>query len=638
MRICPACSREYGDEHDNCRDDGIGLVHLDTGTSDRAQDLIGKVVDGRYRIERIVGRGGMGTVYACRHVVVGKAFAMKVLRSGIERSEEVLQRFIREAQAANAVRSRHICEMSDFGQLESGAFYVVMELLQGMSLTRALREKRLKRRDIKHVFIQISETLQKAHDVNIIHRDLKPDNVVLVHDDNDPFFVKLVDFGIAKIMESKASNLTETGVILGTPYYMSPEQARGDKIDHRSDIYALGVMMYRAFTGKLPFVADTAMGVLTRHLTEKPELPSLITEMDAPTERLILRCLEKRPIDRFQAMASVSDALRSLDDVLTPRFVNHPTVDERSDPLSARPDLGPRPVVTPTRVATPQAQANRAGGRAPGMLRPNIGPASVPPPLPNRPTSQPPLPPPMPVPRMASSRASAAPAPAPPAPAPPAPAPPAAAPTPVGPAGSGPQQAIPAAHPSHSGDVPAVPATTSEPIPGLITPSDGLPGHFQGEAPTNRGVVSTRLPSVTPPRRARRLALWVAAAAAMMVLGAGSAIALFGSPASSSDTGPATSPATTQSAAANQSDTQDDSKDPAGDETSTGQDAKGTGGGDIKAAPVARRGELRRGTQPAATSTASATSETSASASQTETRDSPPVIAKPIDDIRSPFD
>src|SRR5205807_7613756 len=116
--------------------------------------------------------------------------------------------------------------------------------------------------------------------------DLKPDNVVLVNDDGDPFFVKLVDFGIAKMMQSKASNLTETGVILGTPYYMAPEQARGDAIDHRSDIYALGVMMYRAFTGKLPFVADTAMGVLTRHLTEKPQLPSLIAEMDPATERL----------------------------------------------------------------------------------------------------------------------------------------------------------------------------------------------------------------------------------------------------------------------------------------------------------------------------------------------------------------
>ncbi len=313
------------------------------------QDLIGSVVDGRYRIERIVGRGGMGTVYACRHVVVGKSFAMKVLRSGIERSEEVLQRFIREAQAANSVKSRHICEMSDFGQLPNGAFFVVMELLDGTSLTRFLRDQAPNRRALKHVFVQIAETLQRAHDQQIVHRDLKPDNVVLVNDDGDPMFVKLVDFGIAKMMQQDASNLTETGIILGTPYYMSPEQARGDALDHRSDIYALGVMMYRAFTGKLPFIADTAMGVLTRHLTEKPQLPSQLAEMDLATERLILRCLEKRPIDRFQSMSEVAAAIRSIPDELPPPNPRAANGSERSRQ------------VTPTRIDTPRARLSADG-------------------------------------------------------------------------------------------------------------------------------------------------------------------------------------------------------------------------------------------------------------------------------------
>ena len=374
MKICPACSREYDAEHTVCLDDGVALVLLDTGAAARGQDLIGQVVDGRYKIERIVGRGGMGTVYSCRHVVVGKAFAMKVLRSGIERSEEVLHRFIREAQAANAVQSRHICEMTDFGQLPGGSFYVVMELLDGVSLTRALREKRLKYPDIKRVFIQIAETLEKAHRVNIVHRDLKPDNVVLVHDDGDPFFVKLVDFGIAKVMQSRASNLTETGVILGTPYYLSPEQALGDDVEHRSDIYALGVMMYRSFTGKLPFVADTAMGVLTRHLTEQPELPSTIADMNPVLERLIMRCLEKKPIARFQTMHDLAKALKSIPSERTTTPTAHPTADERS-PLSAArvPAAGqsgaaksravrnpPRTEHTPTKLATPLAKSGRA--------------------------------------------------------------------------------------------------------------------------------------------------------------------------------------------------------------------------------------------------------------------------------------
>jgi serine/threonine-protein kinase len=497
VKICPACSREYGDEHSHCRDDGVVLVYLDTGSNERVQDLIGQVVDGRYRIERIVGRGGMGTVYACRHVVVGKAFAMKVLRPGIERSEEILQRFIREAQAANAVQSRHICGMTDFGQLPSGAFFVVMELLHGMSLTRALRENRLTRKNIKHIFVQVGDTLDKAHRAGIIHRDLKPDNVVLVHDDGDPFFVKLVDFGIAKLIHTKASSLTETGVILGTPYYMSPEQARGDPIDHRSDIYALGVMMFRAFTGKLPFVADTAMGVLTRHLTEKPQLPSRLAEMDPALERVILRCLEKRPIDRFQSMADLADALRSVSDEASSNF-NHPTVDERSAPLKAAqvpapPDSEP----TPTKVATPKARdafasAEVSGARSDEWHGPQgaarARSAEYPPLLTPDPTSAPPA-----------------------------------------------MQMPLVMHPSVSSDQHSVPpglAPVPSPVPGSMTPYSydprfGFGAHdpLAGEAATNRGVVSSRFASMRP--RPPNTAVWVGvgvaltftvAAAALVVL------------------------------------------------------------------------------------------------------------------------
>ena len=307
------CTREYPNERTHCADDGIALVALSTGASARPEDQLGQVVDGRYRIERIIGRGGMGTVYACQHVVVGKGVAMKVLKPGVDRSEGVLQRFIREAQTANAIRSRHIVETFDFGQLPNGCFFVVMELLEGMDLTRVMRKGLLNRDQLKHVFIQVAETLHLAHAQGIVHRDLKPDNVFLVHEAGDQLFVKLLEFGIAKILHGDPTGLTDTGVILGTPYYMSPEQARAEAVDHRSDVYALGVMMYRAFTGRLPFVADSTMGVLTRHITDMPELPSRITEIDVQTERVILRCLEKRPIDRFQTMNDVAEALRSLD-------------------------------------------------------------------------------------------------------------------------------------------------------------------------------------------------------------------------------------------------------------------------------------------------------------------------------------
>ena len=555
VRICPACSREYGDGVGACVDDGATLVLLDTAANERVQELVGQVVDGRYRIERIVGRGGMGTVYACRHVVVGKAFAMKVLRGGIERSEEILQRFIREAQAANAIKSRHICEMTDFGQLTNGAFYIVMELLEGESLTRALREKHLTRRDIKHVFIQIAETLQKAHDAGIVHRDLKPDNVVLVRDESDPFFVKLVDFGIAKVLETRASNLTDTGVILGTPYYMSPEQARGDAIDHRSDIYSLGIMMYRAFTGKLPFLADTAMGVLTRHLTQTPELPSRLADVDRATEEIILRCLEKRANDRFPSMTVVASALAALEDVVRVRLEeettgNQPTPIRNSPAESYDSDADDNPRrFTPTQLATPRALAVAAAGpasadtvagsgrvaatrtaadsalatpapqtRDPQTRNPQTGAAREfqPPPLSRGPS----IPAPMPLPGQAPS-------------------------------------VMPLAHARHlyesrppevapHGTGPAYDVGTGEP----------LPAHLFGESNTNRALVSSRMTG-RPPAPAQRATISVAVAVlaltgfvigAVVMLGDAGAPVPLGTPAQGATGESASSPGTSTSA------------------------------------------------------------------------------------------
>lgn len=611
MKICPACSREYGDEHESCLDDGVVLVRLDTGTNSRAQDLIGKIVDGRYRVERIIGRGGMGTVYACSHVVVGKLFAMKVLRPGIERSEEILQRFIREAQAANAVKSRHICEMTDFGQLANGAFYVVMELLEGHSLTRALREKRLDRRELKHVFIQIAETLFRAHEANIIHRDLKPDNVMLVDDEGDPNFVKMVDFGIAKITHAQASNLTETGVILGTPYYMSPEQARGDQLDHRSDIYALGVMMYRAFTGRLPFVADTAMGVLTRHLTEKPELPSKITEIDPQLEHLILRCLEKKPIDRFQTMMQVAHALRSITD--EPK---HDPIGETTNIQTGKrpPKVAPTGEPTPTRLASPMAKSQQRPAWTDGNNRAQAASQSVPqsqaPPKPrSNPPTAPHIPAAAPVPKMPSQHNL-----------------PSLQHTPSGlhPPGNLPYPHAMTAHAiaqqssgSHPipGGIHGGPLGSSQSYPGI---EPQLPVHMQGEAATNRGV-SARIETNPQPRR------WP------FLLGA-AAIALFGvgvgvyALSSNNVDGTAPSPAVSTEAESDEEPTP-----PAGGQTaapeptpapSAAPSASASAGSEAdKPAPrVPRPGPRRQVPQP-----------------PEPKEDDPKPNPKPVDDVRDPF-
>ncbi len=354
VKVCPVCSREFAPELTHCPQDGVGLVALNTGAGARPEDLVGQIVEGRYKVERIVGKGGMGTVYAVRHIVVGKVAAMKVLKPGVERSEGVLQRFVREAQTANLVKSRHIVEITDFGQLANGLFYVVMELLEGQDLTHAMKGGKLGRAELVHVFIQVAGALSLAHEKGIVHRDLKPDNVFLVNESGDPHFVKLLDFGIAKVMQGDAvaAGLTETGVILGTPYYMSPEQARAEVVDHRSDIYALGVMMYRAFTGRLPFVADSTMGVLTRHLTEIPELPSRLNNVDPTTERMIMRCMEKRRDARYQSMAEVVEALRGIP-------LGHASGPMREDPTVAE------------RNRAQAAGAGYAAGAVPGSAEPS---------------------------------------------------------------------------------------------------------------------------------------------------------------------------------------------------------------------------------------------------------------------------
>lgn len=292
------------------------LVSLATNTSLVSDDLTGTVIDGRYRVEQLIGRGGMGSVYSGRHVVVGKRVALKILKPGLERSEDVLSRFVREAQAANSVKSAHIAEVFDFGQLPSGHFYAAMELLEGKSLSEAMRTRLLSRDQMLYVFTQIAETLAETHEAGIIHRDLKPENVFLTRDPGSTnpalMYVKILDFGVAKLVGAADGGLTQSGVILGTPYYMAPEQARGEAIDHRVDIYSLGVVMFHAFTGRLPFTADSAVGVLTKHAIDPPPRPSSVSRVDPGVERLILRCLEKQPGGRHASMREVADELRVL--------------------------------------------------------------------------------------------------------------------------------------------------------------------------------------------------------------------------------------------------------------------------------------------------------------------------------------
>ena len=309
IRRCPDCGQLYSPDSVFCPFDG---VKLDLAPFDPNGDpLIGQTVDGRYEVTRVLGEGGMGTVYEAKHKALGRAFAMKVLRRDLAEDEELCARFTQEAKATAAIKHPHIVSISDFGTLPDARPYFVMELLTGRTLSSIVKDQGpFDPVRGAPIAAKVALGLAAAHAAGVVHRDLKPENIFVMpgaaEDD-----VRVVDFGAA--MLAGASRLTKAGVVFGTPHYMSPEQATGQKVDHRADVYALGVIMYEMFTGRVPFEDDTYMGVLTQHIYVQPAPPSQFVPERARAlgaiEGIILKSLEKQPEDRFQSMQEVADAL-----------------------------------------------------------------------------------------------------------------------------------------------------------------------------------------------------------------------------------------------------------------------------------------------------------------------------------------
>lgn len=298
---CPACHHPNVDGARFCAKCGA-LLPLPSEQS--GDSLVGQVVGGRYRITQILGEGGMGRVYLAEQQMGTnvRKVAVKTLQSQFAKDPQVLARFHRECGTVSQLEHPNTIQFFDFGQTADGQLYIAMEFVQGQSLSAVLTHGPLAPERVLRILAQVCGSLEEAHGRGVVHRDLKPDNVILTTRAGQPDFVKVLDFGIAKRSEAKdqaqEQKLTQQGMVLGTPPYMSPEQFTGKELDLRSDIYSLAVMAYEMLTGRLPFDADTPWQWATQHLTAQPhpfETMQVSAAIPAPMKQAILRALSKEP-------------------------------------------------------------------------------------------------------------------------------------------------------------------------------------------------------------------------------------------------------------------------------------------------------------------------------------------------------
>lgn len=283
-------------------------------------DLTGTdLAGGRYTLFEIMGRGGMGYVYLAQHNTLQKRVAIKVLASKYCSNEQQVERFVREAQAASKLEHDNVIDIYDFGSTPNRSAFIAMELLKGEDLASTLeREGRLPWSRTKKIILQICRALHVAHSKGVLHRDMKPENCYRIKRRSNKDFIKVLDFGLAKVTGDELNpqqSLTRTGTLFGTPEYMSPEQARGQKVDNRSDIYSVGVMLYEMLTGTVPFHGENFVGTLTQVAVDPPPAPSHVAPEAGITpqlEAVILKSMAKEPGERYQSMREFAEALAAI--------------------------------------------------------------------------------------------------------------------------------------------------------------------------------------------------------------------------------------------------------------------------------------------------------------------------------------
>jgi serine/threonine protein kinase len=309
LKICPQCGTEYELDQRFCPKDGSTLKQQGGTTG----DLVGTIVADRYNVIKKLGEGGMGTVYLAEHVKMGRKSALKVMNPGMVHDADAISRFNREASNASRINHANVASVYDFGETSDGLIYLAMEFVEGPALTKVIEEAgALNPLRAAEITRQASEALAVAHDMGIVHRDLKPDNIMLAKNRDGSDCVKVVDFGIAKAANNEAQKVTKTGLVVGTPEYMSPEQLAGDKLDGRSDTYSLALVAFAMFTGKLPFPADTVQESMILRLTDSPKrLGEMKSDVAWPAEvqAVMDKALERDVNLRYQTASEFGRAL-----------------------------------------------------------------------------------------------------------------------------------------------------------------------------------------------------------------------------------------------------------------------------------------------------------------------------------------